>query len=448
MTDNPSWYCVGSCSHLCSLKKIFLVSIVIFMLASVLCATAPTSAAFVTGRAVSGFACAGIMAGCFLLLVQALPLRKRPMYVGCLGAVEGLAIIIAPLLGGVITDRLGWRWCLWISVPSGAATLLFLVFFFQDINTPPEMPWRQKLAHLDLLGNAIFVPALTCLFIALGWAGSKYPWNSPTVIGLFGTFGVLLTVFSVWQYKLGEKAALPPRVLSNRSVMAGALFSACCNAAMNVVEYYLPTYFQSIREYDATRSGFLLFPMIGGFVIGMLTQGFTISASGYYYPSMIVASILMPVFSGLLTTIKIDSELARVLCYSGFYGFAGGIGLQGPQSAVQASLPDSDASIALSIITFSQSFGPAVFVSAAQSIFTNRLTANLQTLAPGLNATSIENLGLTDLKGQIGADKLSEVLAGLDKSLMQTWYLAIALGCITMVGSLSVEWKSVKEKKQ
>lgn len=84
---------------------------------------------------------------------------------------------------------------------------------------------------------------------------------------------------------------------------------------------------------------------------------------------------------------------------------------------------------------------------AAQAIFTNRLSANLKHLAPGLSATGIENMGLSDLKDHLDPTNLHNVLLGLDQSLEQTWYLAVGLACATMIGSASMEWRSVKKKR-
>lgn len=96
-----------------STKVIFLMSNVIFFIGSLLCATAASSPMFVAGRAVSGLGFAGEMAGCFAVMVNILPLNKRPLFTGLLSAVEMMAIIAAPVVGGALTQSLGWRWCFW-----------------------------------------------------------------------------------------------------------------------------------------------------------------------------------------------------------------------------------------------------------------------------------------------------------------------------------------------
>lgn len=99
-----------------SIKTIFLISIVIFLVGSLLCATAVSSLMFIVGRAVTGLGFSGELAGCFAVIVHILPLNKRPVFAGLMGCVESLAIIAAPIVGGALMQSLGWRWCFWYVV--------------------------------------------------------------------------------------------------------------------------------------------------------------------------------------------------------------------------------------------------------------------------------------------------------------------------------------------
>ncbi|KUI71864.1 Putative HC-toxin efflux carrier TOXA [Cytospora mali] len=431
------------------LRPIFLTSIAVFMCGSLLGATAPSSSVFVISRAVCGLGTAGAIQGCFYMLVHIVPLRKRPLVTGALGSMECVAIVAAPSIGGLILSGLSWRWCFWINLPTGALAFIVTAFALKlDQKDQPRLPWRQKIVQLDLLGNALFIPALTSLFLALSWAGTTYAWTSGTVIGLFVTFAVLIALFGYDQFRRGDEATLPPRILTNRSVMAGFVFSACTNSAMSVFEYYLPTYFQSIRSYTPAESGYMMLPILIGFLIGTAAQGAGVSAVGYYAPFMLFASTAMPISAGLITTFTMSTSVAKMVVYTLAMGFAGGVGFQAPQSAVQTVLPEKDASVGLAIIVFAQSFGPAVFIAIAQTIFLNRLSENLRVLVPGLSPDVVNKMGLTDLKSLVGDENLERALGLFDQSLTQTWYLAVGLTCLTMVGSLGMEWRSVKDKKK
>lgn len=125
-----------------------------------------------------------------------------------------------------------------------------MFFLFSDLRTRPEsdLTLTQKIQELDLISNCVFIPSLTALFIALSWAGTKYPWSDGKVVGLFVLFAVLFAAFIYNQYRRGDSAALPFRVIKNRNVIAGFIFTTCTNSMTNVLEWYLPTYYQVVRS--------------------------------------------------------------------------------------------------------------------------------------------------------------------------------------------------------
>jgi predicted MFS family arabinose efflux permease len=178
--------------------------------------------------------------------------------------------------------------------------------------------------------------------MALTWAGTRYPWNSAVIICLFCIFGILLAVFAVEQWLKQDSAILPPRLLKRRSILAGALFSFCCNGALSVFEYYLPTYLQAVRGYSPAKSGYLLIPFIIGLLIAFQIQGSMVNVIGYFVPAMLLGSTLFPIAAGLMTTMSAKDDLAKFLGCSAFLGFAGGIGFQAPQVAVQNTLSEAD----------------------------------------------------------------------------------------------------------
>ena len=440
----------GKAYTLFSVKRVFLLANAISIAGSLLCGTATTSTMLVVGRAVAGLGSAGLFAGCFVIPVQSIPLRRRPMFFAGMGGIEGVATLAAPLLGGALTQSLGWRWCFYINAPIGAVTLLLTMYCFSDTRKSSDiarMTFKQKISQLDLLSNLLFLPALTSLFLAFSWAGTKYPWDSGRVIGPLITFVVLLAAFVYNQFRRGDAAALPPRVIKRRTVIAGFIFIMCANSTGNVLEYYLPTYYQIVRGYSPAKSGYMLLPILIGATIGSLVHGAGTSAFGYYTPFMLFASIIMPIAAGLITTLKINTSFARLIMYTAFSGFAYGIGFSGPQNAVQTVLPPEDIPLGLSVMLFAQSFGPAVALAIAQVLFTNQLSTNLSGLVPGLSRANIENNGLTGIITSVPPAKVKGILVGVDESLIQTWYLVVGLACATMVGSLLIEWRSVKSKR-
>ncbi|KAJ5090206.1 hypothetical protein N7532_008890 [Penicillium argentinense] len=336
-----------------------------------------------------------------------------------------------------------------INLPIGALSLVAMFFLFSDPRSRQEddLTLVQKIKELDLVSNSLFIPSLTALFVALSWAGMKYPWSDGKVIGLLIVFAVLLAAFVYNQYRRGESAVLPFRITKNRNVIAGFIFTSCTNSMTNVLEWYLPTYYQIVRDQTPSESGYMMIPILVGMMLGLFLQGIGTTTFGYYAPFMIFASICMPIAAGLMTTYDLHIPLTKIIIYSGFAGFSAGIGFQGSQVAVQTTLNAADVNLGIGVVLFGQSMGPAIFVAIAQVIFTNQLSSSLEEIVPGLTPRYIEEHGLGDIKNVVPRQRWDEVLGGIDRSLTHTWYLTVALACMTIVGSLMVEWRSVKQKQ-
>lgn len=188
-------------------------------------------------------------------------------------------------------------------------------------------------------------------------------------------------------------------------------------------------------------------PYIVAYILSTLCAGSAITMVGYYVPFMLTTSTLMPIATGLMTTLHIDSNLGTFIGYSTLMGLAGGIGFQSPQFAAQTILSDDDTHIGLAVIIFAQNFGPAIFLSVAQTVLSDRIVVNLQHYAPGVNAVALEQAGLSDISGHVPVGEVTGVVQSYDKAITQTFYLSVGLACLTMVGSLGMPWRSVKEKR-
>ncbi|KAL9095837.1 MAG: hypothetical protein Q9165_001834 [Trypethelium subeluteriae] len=438
-----------------SIKWVFVASLAIFEIGSLVSATAPTSLAFVLGRAIAGFGCAGEIAGSFTMITLSLPLRRRPVFTGAAAFIEEVASVCGPLLGGIITDKLSWRWCFYINLPLGAVTILLIVLFFQsprvpyaEANDPSNLSFREKIGKLDLLGTAIFVPGMTSMLLALQWGGNNYGWGSPRIIVCFILCAILIGVFAWWQRRQGDNATLPLRIIGNRSIISGMWFTVCNVSAYSIVGYYMPIYFQSVRNLSASRSGILTLPSIVGLMISIVVAGGGTSLIGYYAPFMFVTSLLTPIATGLLTTLTTTMPMVKLILYQALHGFGAGIGWQAPQVAAQ-SMSNPDVPLAIAAVMFAQSFGPAVSIPIAQAIFQQRLISDVgkTTQGEGLNVQQLASMGLSDLRSKVGAKELEQVLLGYDQAVVQTFYLPLGLACATIIGSLAMEWKSVKQRR-
>ncbi|EXL66565.1 hypothetical protein FOPG_17267 [Fusarium oxysporum f. sp. conglutinans race 2 54008] len=254
----------GKLYALFSVKIVFLSALFVFELGSLICGIAPTSTALIIGRAIAGLGSAGIFTGALVMIAHTVAREKRPMFFGLLGGMYGIASVAGPLMGGAFTDHATWRWCFYINLPLGGVTAVVILLI---LKLPPKPASKrgsflQVLKRLDPIGTAVFIPSIICLLLALQWGGVKYQWLNARIIVLFAIFGVLLIGFVTIQLIMKDDATVPPRIAGNRTITSAALFGFCIGGSFFILTYYIPIWFQVIKNTSAVRSGIYSLPMI------------------------------------------------------------------------------------------------------------------------------------------------------------------------------------------
>ncbi|MCJ1414988.1 hypothetical protein MMC32_001318 [Xylographa parallela] len=432
-----------------SIKWVYLTAIAIFEVGSLICGVAPNSIALIIGRAVAGVGSAGIFSGSLIIIAYTVPLVRRPIYQGLIGAMYGIASVAGPLLGGVFTDKATWRWCFYINLPIGALTFLVITVFFKSPARQKEasIGFKERFKQFDPYGTAVFIPAIICLLLALQWGGSTYAFSSGRIIALFVIFGLLVIAFIGIQLWKQETATVPPRIISQRSVAFGFLFAFSLGGAFFTIVYYIPIWFQAIQGVSAVESGIRNLPMILGVVVMSIASGVGITTLGYFTPFIIFSSVLMAIGAGLLSTFRVDTGSGEWIGYQIIAGCGVGLGIQTPVIAIQTVLRLEDVPVGTSLILFSQTLGGAIFVSVAQNIFTNKLLSGIITTVPSIDPAFVLATGATSLRTAVSSMDLPGVLLAYNAALDQVFYISVAMATLSIVGALGMEWKSVKGKK-
>ncbi|KAJ5932033.1 hypothetical protein N7516_006522 [Penicillium verrucosum] len=421
-----------------SIKWIYLIALGIFEVGSLVCAVTPTSVGLICGRAIAGLGAAGLFSGSILIISKSVPLVKRPMYTGLIGAMFGIANVAGPLMGGAFTDHLTWRW-------SDFPLCALLLPNAQSHSKEEHREGTDQGAGLDRF--PLFLPAIISLLLALQWGGTRYAWSSGRIIGLFVVFGVLGLAFIGVEIWAGDRATVPPRLIKNRNILGSAWYALALGAAFFVLTFYLPIWFQSIKGATALKSGIMNLPMIIAVVVVSILAGGLVTACGYYTPFMIASSVLMTIGAGLLTTLETDSSHSKWIGYQALFGIGLGMGMQQPMIVAQTALKQADIPSGTAIVMFAQTLGGAIFVSVAQNVFQNQLVRNLALYAPNEDAPKLISAGATMLRTVVSGDALHRVLIAYNAAVVNTFYVAVGMGALSLVGPIFVEWLSVKGKK-
>ncbi|KAI5269649.1 MFS general substrate transporter [Aureobasidium subglaciale] len=434
-----------------SYKWTFLWFFALFELGSLICGVATSSNMFIIGRAVAGLGCSGLLNGALSIIAASVPLTKRPLYMGFMMALSQFGVLFGPLIGGALTEYTTWRWCFYINLPIGGVVAVIL--FFAPVPAGPEKTEPKKfelgvfLRSLDLIGFALFAPAIIQLLLALQWGGTEYPWNSSTIIGLFCGGGATILVFMTWEYFKGDDAMIPLSMVKNRIFASSCMTVFFTFSSMLCVNYYLPIYFQAVRGASPTMSGVDLLPSIISQMIFAILSGVGVTKVGYYLPFSVTCGVLTAISCGLLSMLGPHTSMAKWIGYQILGGVGRGLGIQMPIVAVQNLLPKSQASVAMSILIFSQTFGGALFLAFAQTVFNTGLSSALKEYAPEVAAETILAAGATGVRGVVSGAVLPHVLQAYSVAVSHVFYLAAGAAAGATFACLGMGLHSIKKIK-
>ncbi|CAG8960295.1 hypothetical protein HYFRA_00012815 [Hymenoscyphus fraxineus] len=452
--DDVGWYGAAFSIALCSCQPLagkiyilfpkklaYILFVSIFEIGNLVCATAPTSAALIAGRVVSGIGASGVFAGGFAILTTIVPLHKRPIYMGTISSTFALASIVGPVISGSLTEHVSWRWCFYINPPCGAFAVALLSFLFRVKTVSTERaPLIEKLKGLDGVGFVLFSGSTTMLLLALQLGGGSYPWNSSTIVGLFVGFPITLAVFCWWQLRLQDTAMIPPRIFkSNRNPSLLFVSSILMSGPFEVIVFWLPIWFQAILEISPEQSGIRFLPTV---IADALTR---IIGSGINL-FILLGFALVSLGPGLITTIHPGISNGHLIGYQ----ILGGIGYSLCSSlnhiGMQASLPQELIPLGATILLFGVSMSGAVFLAIGQAVFESRLTGNLGRVVPETVVEKVLSTGATGLKSVVDAENLPVVLQAYSESITQVFYIAAAAPVIGFMVLLGARWTRLKKK--
>ena len=167
-------------------------------------------------RGLAGIGGAGIISLTQIILTDMSSLKIRGKVLGMIGAMYTISSVFGPLLGGVFTDRLSWRWCFFINLPLCGVSFVLIGLFLRIPS--PKGTFREKLRRIDAIGSGILTASLILIILALNWGGKEYSWSSPLVIDflVLGFFSWLLSASMSAQMQPNPSSVHPYLGIPNR----------------------------------------------------------------------------------------------------------------------------------------------------------------------------------------------------------------------------------------
>ncbi|MFD8058822.1 DHA2 family efflux MFS transporter permease subunit [Streptomyces cyaneofuscatus] len=356
-------------------KKLFQTAIVIFLIGSALCGMAQNMPQLIGFRALQGLGGGGLMVLSMAIVGDIVTPRERGKYQGLFGAVFGATSVLGPLLGGFFTQHLSWRWVFYINLPIGVVALLVIAAVL-------HIPVHREKHTIDYLGTFLIASVATCLILVASLGGTTWAWASAQIIVLAVLAVVLLIAFVAVERRAAEPV-LPLKLFRIRTFSLVAVISFVIGFAMFGAMTYLPTFLQVVHGITPTMSGVHMLPMVLGLLLTSTASGQIVSRTGRWKVFPLAGTALTAAGLLLLHRLTPDSSTWEMsLC---FFVFGAGLGLvmQVLVLVVQNAVSYQDLGVATSGATFFRSIGASFGVAIFGTVFTNRLTGQLESALAG-----------------------------------------------------------------
>ena len=406
----------GKLSDLYGRRLLFFVAILVFLAGSLLCGLAQSMGQIIAFRALQGLGAGGLLTLAQAAIGDVVSPRDRPRYQGLFTGTFALASVAGPLLGGIITEALSWRWVFYVNLPVGALALLMIAI---GLRKPPTGQTRP----IDYAGALLLTCATAALLLWLAWGGTEFPWASPDSAGMLAAAAGLGVLF-VWRESRAPEPLIRLALFRNRVFARGVAVGGMMTFAMLGSTVFLPLYFQLVLGMNPATAGLMMLPQVAGMLLTSIVGGRIVSRMGRNRPFLLAGIGLEAVaLVSLALFAYIGASPLVFLVSMGVLGLGMGMGMPNLTTAVQNAVAHHELGAATGAVSFARSLGGALGVAASGTIMSARLAT---ALAGRLNIPALTEHGM---------EALSQ-LSPAQQAAIGTAYRTALTGCFLLSGAV------------
>jgi EmrB/QacA subfamily drug resistance transporter len=377
--SSPIW---AKLSDLYDKKMLVQVAIGVFLVGSLAAGAVQDVPQLLGARAVQGLGMGGLVSLAQSIIGSIIPPRERGRYSGYLAATMAVATVSGPLLGGLVVDTLGWRWCFWVAVPFAVVGLVMLQKFLHLTTVRREV-------RIDV-GGALFIAIAAALpLVWVSFAGSDFPWWSVQTAWFLGGTLLALAVAVVIERRHSDPV-VPPRIVVERTTFLSIVGSLAVGVAQFGASVFLSQYFQVARDHTPTEAGLLMLPLIVGNMVGATGSGQLITRTGRWKGIMLLGSLLLASGLMLMGTVHHDTPLWHLSAFMVVMGLGTGMLMQNLVLVVQNKVDVTDVGAASGVVSFFRSLGGTIGVAALGAVLATDVAGRV---ASGLKAAGVPASG-------------------------------------------------------
>jgi len=393
----------GRLADLYGRRGVYLIGILGFVGASVLCGLAQRMDQLVLFRLLQGIGGGAVLPIALTIIGDLYPVEERLKIQGIFSGVWGLAAIVGPLLGGLLADHANWRWIFFLNVPAGLAATAIIAVAFRDPSTP-------RPGRLDYAGIGLLSSAAVALLLLLLWGGQAFPWVSPAAAGLAGLSAVCGALFVQVEARVPHPF-LPFSLFADRVITVSSLGGFLIGASMFGAVVYIPLFAQGVIGMSATAAGIVLAPYMLCWTLTSIIGG-RLALRWGYRPVMAWGMALLVGGFAMLTGLTAQASTPQLVAPMIVLGSGMGLAATMSMIAMQSAVTRAQRGLATSVSVFTRNIGGAIGISLQGAVLVGGLAARLR----------IGSVRITDPRTALDAT----VQSGLAPAGHETFRLALA----------------------